>query len=343
MSASVAINGYGRIGRSILRAIHERADTAPLHLVAINEPADPEAVALLTRYDSSHGPFKRAVSHDPSHLIVDDQAIRLLPGQEPAHLPWEALGIDLVLECTGLNADRSTGQAHLDAGSRRILFSQPATPDMDITVIHGFNHEAIRSSHRILSAGSCTTNCLLPLLDILQASFGFRHGTATTLHAAMNDQPVTDTLRSNSLRLSRAALNGMVPVDTALARGITRLKPELEGRIDCTHLRLPTTAVSAMDITVVVEKPTTRAAVEQALTDAASGTWRDRLGVCDDPVSSVDFAHDPRSGIVDLTQIRVVDDRVVKLLCWFDNEWGFANRMVDIALQLTQLDQSPRG
>jgi D-erythrose 4-phosphate dehydrogenase len=247
-----------------------------------------------------------------------------LPGQEPAHLPWEALGIDLVLECTGLNADRSAGQAHLDAGSRRILFSQPATPDMDITVIHGFNHEAIRSSHRILSAGSCTTNCLLPLLDILQASFGFRHGTATTLHAAMNDQPVTDTLHSNSLRLTRAALNGMVPVDTALARGITRLKPELEGRIDCTHLRLPTTAVSAMDITVVVEQPTTRAAVEQALTDAASGAWRDRLGVCDDPVSSVDFAHDPRSGIVDLTQIRVVDDRVVKLLCWFDKPTGWS-------------------
>jgi len=338
MGARVAINGYGRIGRSILRAMHERSDTAPLQVTAINEPADPQAIELLTRYDSNHGPFGRPVFFDSGHLSVDDHPIQLLPGLEPAALPWRELGIDLVLECSGLPADRVVGQAHLDAGSRRILFSQPATPDLDLTVIHGFNHQAIRATHRILSAGSCTTNCLLPLLDILQARFGFEHGTATTLHAAMNDQPVTDTLRSNNLRLTRAALNGMVPVDTALARGITRLKPELEGRIDCTHLRLPTTAVSAMDITVVVKQPTTRAAVTQALTEAASGPWQALVGVCDDPVSSVDFAHDARSGIVDLTQIRVVNDRVVKLLCWFDNEWGFANRMIDIALQLNQFD-----
>lgn len=334
MGARVAINGYGRIGRSILRALHERNDTGALTLAAINEPADPDAIALLTRYDSTHGRLGRPVTLSADHLHVDNHPIRLLPGLDPAECPWQDLEIDLVLECSGLPADRAAGKAHLAAGANRILFSQPATPDLDITAIHGFNHGEIRPSHRILSAGSCTTNCLLPVLDIIQTAFGLRHGTASTLHAAMNDQPVTDTLNSNSLRLTRAALNGMVPVDTALAKGIARLKPELEGHIACTHLRLPTTAVSAMDITLITEQSITESGVIDALREAAEGPWAGIMGVCEDPVSSVDFAHDPLSGVIDLTQVRVADGQVVKLLCWFDNEWGFANRMVDLALQI---------
>ncbi len=337
MPYRIAINGYGRIGRSILRAMLKRPDTNGLVLAAINEPADPEAIGLLTRYDSNHGRIDRPVSLQPDHLLVNGQPIQLLPGVDAAEAPWDDLGIDLVLECSGLYADRAAGQAHLDAGARRVLFSQPGTPDLGLTVIKGFNDNRVTPEHTLLSAGSCTTNCLIPALDVLQSRFGLVRGTATTLHSAMNDQPVSDTLNGNALRLGRAALNAMMPVDTALGRGIERLMPELAGRVDCLHIRVPTTAVSALDIAFEVEQPTSSMAVRAAFMDAAEGPWRDVLGACADPVSSVDFAGDPRSAIVDLTQIRVIDGHLVKLLCWFDNEWGFANRMIDLAIQLSRL------
>ena len=343
MGYRIAINGYGRIGRSLLRAVLERADCQALSIVAINEPADPEAIALLTRYDSNHGRLGRSVTLKPGQLVIDHHVIQLLPGLAPEELPWRELDIDLVLECSGCPADRAVAQTHLDAGARRVLFSQPATPDIDLTVVRGFNDSDLRPTHRIVSAGSCTTNCLVPMLDILQTEFGLVHGAATTLHAVMNDQPVSDTLSGASLRHVRAALNAVIPVDTALERGIARLMPKLEGKLDCLHLRVPTTTVSAMDVTFTLAQATSTAAVRSAFMDASEGRWRGLFGTCSDPVSSIDFAGDARSGVIDLTQIRVVDDQLVKLIAWFDNEWGYANRMVDIALQLKALaGQRPR-
>ena len=333
MAFRIAINGFGRIGRSILRAMQQREDSSMLEIAAVNEPANPEAIALLARYDSNHGTFTGNVELLPGGLRVGEQTIRLLPGVAAADAPWREQQIDLVMDCSGQPGTRALADAHLTAGAGRVLFSQPAASDVDMTVIPGFNHDNLKPDHRILSAGSCTSNCIIPVLDVLGSAFGIRHGTVTTIHSAMNDQPVSDTLDGDQLRLNRAALNAVMPVDTALARGITRLMPDLEGRFECLHLRVPTSMVSAMDLTLEVDSTATAAEVLGCLNNAANGHYLRILGTCPDPVSSLDFAHDPRSVIVDLTQLRVIDNRVIKLLCWFDNEWAFANRMIDIALQ----------
>lgn len=333
MDFRIAINGFGRIGRSVLRAILQRSDTSMLQIAAINEPADPEAIALLTRYDSNHGTLGEAVGLAPDGLRVGEQTIRLLPGVEPQDAPWAEQRIDMVMECSGQPGTRALAEAHRRAGAGRVLYSQPASPEVDMTVIPGFNHERFEADHRILSAGSCTSNCLIPLLDVLGSAFGIRRGAVTTIHSAMNDQPVSDTLSGERLRLNRAALNAVTPVNTELARGIGRLMPELDGRFECLHLRVPTSMVSSMDLTLEVDCDTHIASILECLNEAANGQYRGILGTCADPVSSLDFAHDPRSLIVDLTQLRVIDNQLIKLICWFDNEWGFANRMIDIALQ----------
>ncbi len=341
MTQQVAISGFGRIGRSVLRAWLERADTSEWTVTVINEPADPEAIALLTRYDSNYGRLGEPVSVHQHHLQVGEHRIRLLPGLDPSAADWGALGVDLVLDCTGLAADRAAGEAHLNAGAHRVLFSQPGTPDLDLTAIRGFNDSSIEPHHRLLSAGSCTTNCLIPLLSVIDQQVGVVRGATTTLHAAMNDQPVGDTLQGDERRRTRSALNAFMPIDTALGRGVERLMPALAGRIDCLHMRLPTTTVSAMDLTLVSEGATSADAINQALIEASEQNWRGLIGVCEDPVSSVDFSKDPHSGVVDLTQTRVIDGHLIKLICWFDNEWGFANRMVDLANHLARMDRPP--
>lgn len=334
----LAINGYGRIGRCVLRALAERGAGRVMEVVAINEPADAGAIAHLTRHDTTHGPFPGAVALGDGVLHVAGQAIRLSHERSPERLPWAALDVDLVLECSGSFRDRATAEAHLAAGARRLLFSQPAGSDVDVTLVRGVNDDALRAGQRVLSAGSCTTNCLVPLVAELHRTLGVAHGVATTLHSAMNDQPVIDSLPAKHLRLTRSALHSMVPVDTALARGIDRLLPELAGRFECLHMRVPTINVSAMDLAVTVEQATDAGTVNGIFREAAAGRLAGLLGLVDEPVASMDFNHDPRSGILDTTQTRVAAGQLVKLICWFDNEWSFAHRMLDIAADLARLD-----
>ncbi len=332
MAYRIAINGYGRIGRCVLRSIFERNDTESIEIAAINQPGTLDSIALATRYDSNHGVFDKPVQAGENWLEVSGKRIPVLPGLTAGEdLPWQALGVDLVLECSGQPANRSLAEGHLDAGAKQLLFSNPATKDVDATLICGFNAHTLRADDRILSAGSCTTNCLIPLLASIEQRFGILHGGTTTLHAAMNDQPVSDTLG-----MGRSALNAMVPVQTALAAGIDRLLPSLAGKLECTHLRVPTTNVSAMDINLALAQPVTIEQLDEHFQQQATTDWKNIIDINHDPISSVDINHNPHSGILDARQTRIANGKFAKLFCWFDNEWGFSNRMVDLALRLAK-------
>nr|WP_298250388.1 glyceraldehyde 3-phosphate dehydrogenase NAD-binding domain-containing protein [uncultured Halomonas sp.] len=336
MAYRIAINGYGRIGQCVLRALVERAEPR-LEVVAINELSGLDTIAYLTRYDTTHGGFPARVEVNGDQLMIDDRAIRVLSEPDPSRLPWRELGIDLVLECSGSFKDRPTAQRHLDAGAGRLLFSQPAEADVDATIVSGINDHALAPSQRIVSAASCTTNCLVPVLTVLDEVLGIEHGVTTTIHSAMNDQPVIDAYHQTDLRLTRSAMHSIVPVDTGLARGINRLMPHLAGRFECLHVRVPTINVSAMDLAITVRQDTSASEVNALLAEASRGRLAGLLGYTEEPMASVDFNHDPRSGIVDATQTRVAGGRLIKLLCWFDNEWGFANRMLDVTRRLAAM------
>lgn len=328
----LAINGYGRIGQCILRAFFEREDCRSLELVALNELSDLETVAYLTRYDTIHGRFPGQVSTREQQLVINQQPIQVFSHPEAEDLPWQQLGVDLLLECSGSFKDRASAKRHLDAGAGKLLFSQPAEADVDATIIYGTNQQELTAQQQIVSAGSCTTNCVVPVLKLLDEAYGIEHGTTTTIHSAMNDQPVSDAYHHNNLRLTRSAMASIIPVDTGLARGISRLLPHLDGRLESLHLRVPTLNVSAMDLTLCLQKDVTAEEINQRLLKASQGQLKGILGFTEEPHASVDFNHDPHSTILDATQTRVSGKRLVKLLCWFDNEWGFANRMLDIAL-----------
>ncbi|WP_227367462.1 type I glyceraldehyde-3-phosphate dehydrogenase [Halomonas sp. M20] len=336
MPLRIAINGYGRIGQCVLRALVER-NNANLQVVAINELSDLETIAYLTRYDTTHGRFPGRIDTREERLIINGHSISVVSEADPAKLPWSELEIDLVVECSGSFKDRATAQQHLDAGAKRLLFSQPAEADMDLTLVGGINERELQPGMRILSAASCTTNCLVPILTVLDEALGIEHGVTTTIHSAMNDQPVIDAYNKTSLRLTRSAMHSIVPVDTGLARGIERLMPRLAGRFECLHMRVPTINVSAMDMAICVRGETTATAVNALLRDASENRLAGLLGYTEEPMASVDFNHDPRSGIVDATQTRVAGGHLIKMLSWFDNEWGFANRMLDIAERIATL------
>ncbi|MDN3555723.1 type I glyceraldehyde-3-phosphate dehydrogenase [Halomonas maura] len=340
MALRIAINGYGRIGQCVLRALVER-DEPELEVVAINELSGLDTIAYLTRYDTTHGRFPGHVEVDGEHLVIDGRAIRVLSEADPERLPWAALGIDLVLECSGSFKDRATAERHLAAGAGRLLFSQPAESDVDATIVTGINDADLAPGCRIVSAASCTTNCLVPVLTVLDEVLGIEHGVTTTIHSAMNDQPVIDSYHQTDLRLTRSAMHSIVPVDTGLARGIDRLMPHLHGRFECLHVRVPTINVSAMDLSLCVRTETSAEAVNALLREATRNRLAGLLGFTEEPMASVDFNHDPRSGIVDATQTRVAGGRLIKLMCWFDNEWGFANRMLDVADRIARLGPVP--
>jgi erythrose-4-phosphate dehydrogenase len=327
----LAINGYGRIGRSVLRALHEGRHRDTMQVVAINEIADFNTVVHLTRYDSTHGRFRGEVGAAGGDLLIDGQPIRLCREPEIAALPWSALGIDLVLECTGAFTERHLAQQHLDRGASRVLFSQPAQSDVDATIVYGVNHEDLSAADRIVSCASCTTNGIVPVIEALHDAFGVENGTITTIHSAMNDQPVLDAYHHTDLRKTRAAGQSIIPVDTELAKGVERILPELSGRFTAQALRVPTLNVSAMDLTVVVRRDVDTVAVNGMLAEAAASRFAGVLGYTDEPLASCDFNHDPRSCTVDAGQTRVSGGRLVKVLIWFDNEWGYANRMLDVA------------
>ncbi len=327
----LAINGYGRIGRGVLRALQESPLRERLCVVAINELADARTVLHLTRYDTTHGRFPGALDGDGRRLTVDGNDIALLRSEEIAGLPWGELEVDLVMECTGAFSDRATAECHLRQGAHRVLFSQPAQADVDATVVFGVNHRELRPEHRIVSNASCTTNAIVPVIAALHDAVGIESGTITTIHSAMNDQPVLDAYHHTDLRKTRAASQSIIPVDTALARGVERILPAMAGRFTAQALRVPTLNVSALDLTVQVRTGTDETAINRALHDAAQSAFDGVLGYTDEPLASCDFNHDARSGIVDASQTRVSGRRLVKVLVWFDNEWAYANRMLDVA------------
>ncbi|MCL6268431.1 erythrose-4-phosphate dehydrogenase [Sansalvadorimonas sp. 2012CJ34-2] len=332
MAYRVAINGYGRIGQCVLRALYENGYRDDIQVVAINELTDIRTLAYLTRYDTTHGRFPVEVSHSGDDLIVGGDHIRVLSQRDPARLPWDRQEINLLLECSGSFKDLQTAQQHLNGGAPRLLFSQPVTPEVDSTIVYGVNEEQVQAEHTIVSNASCTTNCIVPVLKLLHEAWGIDEGTITTIHSAMNDQPVIDAYHHSDLRLTRSALQSIIPVDTGLSKGIDRLLPDLAGRFQALAMRVPTINVSAMDLTVNLKSSVTVETVNQLMKQAASeGRLKGILGYTEEPHASVDFNHDRRSGVVDGTQTRVSGSSMLKIMCWFDNEWGFANRMLDVS------------
>ncbi|BES72733.1 erythrose-4-phosphate dehydrogenase [Marinobacter nanhaiticus D15-8W] len=331
MAYRLAINGYGRIGQCVLRALYENGYRDSLQVVAINELSDLETIAHLTRYDSTHGRFRGDVETSTTGMVVNGDEIQVLRSSQPGDLPWADMQVDLVLECTGAFSDRDTAQEHLRAGAGRVLFSQPAEPDVDRTIVFGINEGDLAAEDRIVSNASCTTNCVVPVIQALDNALGVEQGAITTIHAAMNDQPVIDAYHHHDLRRTRSALHNIVPVDTGLARGIERLLPNMKDRFSAVAMRVPTLNVSAIDMTVNVSKATDVATVNSIIRECAKGSLKGIVGYTDEPLASADFNHDPRSVIVDGGQTRVSGGRMVKVLCWFDNEWGFANRMLDVS------------
>ena len=330
MAIKLAINGFGRIGRNVVRALYESDRYQDIEIVAINELADPKAVAHLLKYDTSHGRFAYSVSHDAPFLEVNGDKIQLFSESDPAHLPWQALQVDVVLECTGVFLSRLDAQKHLNAGAKKVLFSQPADADVDATIVYGINEEELKAEHTIVSNGSCTTNCIVPVIKVLDDAFGIESGAITTIHASMHDQQVIDAYHSD-LRRTRAASQSIIPVDTKLARGIERILPKFEGRFEAIAVRVPTINVTAMDLSVTLNQNVDLDKINQAIQANTQGRLENILSYTEEPLVSVDFNHDAHSCIIDGTQTRVSHKRLVKLLVWCDNEWGFANRMLDTA------------
>jgi D-erythrose 4-phosphate dehydrogenase len=326
----VAINGYGRIGRSVLRAVYESKLQDQIKIVAINEPADNKTIAHLTRYDSTHGRFSGEVTSDQEILNVCGDSIAIVHEDNLEQLPWSTLNIDVVLECSGSFSDRRKAEQHLKSGAKRVLFSQPAESDVDATIVYGYNHKQLTGDEKIISSASCSTNCVVPVIQALDDSFSVEGGVITTIHSAMNDQPVLDAYHHTDLRKTRAAMNSIIPVDTGLALGIDRLMPHMAGRFQAQAMRVPTINVSAIDLSILVNQAVDTAAINHALAIAAQGPLKNVLGYTEEPLASCDFNHDPRSGIVDASQTRVSQKKLVKVLIWFDNEWGYANRMLDV-------------
>lgn len=330
MTIRVAINGLGRIGRTILRALYEYGQHPEIQIVAINELAKPDAIVHLLKYDSSHGKFRAEVKAEQDALLINGDSIALYHEADINKLPWRHLNVDLVFECTGVFGLHQELLAHISAGAKKVLLSHPGAPDMDFTVIFGINDKALRDEHVIVSNGSCTTNCVIPLIHSIDQQFGVESGAITTIHASMNDQKVIDSYHDD-FRRSRAASHSIIPVDTKLALGIERILPHLQGRFEAIAVRVPTINVTAMDVSLTVNADVNRDQINACLKQAQSAFPRQVLRYTEEPLVSVDFVHDPNSCIVDGSLTRVSHKRLVKSLIWCDNEWGFANRMLDVA------------
>ena len=334
MAVRVAINGFGRIGRNILRAIHENG-RKDLKVVAVNDLGAVETNAHLLRRDSIHGPFPGTVRTYRDAIDVGGGKIRVCAERDPAALPWGALAVDVALECTGLFANRDAASKHLDAGARRVLVSAPAG-GADLTVVYGVNHRKLRKSHKVISNASCTTNCLAPVAQVLNEAVGIAQGYMTTVHAYTGDQRLLDTLHGDPRR-ARSAAQSIIPTSTGAARAIGLVLPELDGRLDGVAVRVPTPNVSMIDLKVVARRRTSVEQVNAAVAKAARGRLKGILDTTDEPLVSTDFNHNPASSTFDLTQTQVVGGKLVRILSWYDNEWGFANRMCDTAAAVGRL------
>ncbi len=334
MAVRVAINGFGRIGRNILRAIHE-SKRRDIKVVAINDLGPVETNAHLLRHDSVHGPFAGTVKTFKNAIDIGRGRIQVTAERDPAKLPWAKLGVDVALECTGFFNSREAAGQHLEAGAKRVLVSAPAS-GADATVVYGVNHKVLRKKHRVVSNASCTTNCLAPVAQVLNDTVGIAQGYMTTVHAYTGDQPVLDTLHSD-LRRARGAALSMIPTSTGAARALGLVLPELAGKLDGSAVRVPTPNVSMVDLTVATKRKASVEEINQAMVKAARGRLKGVLAVSDGPMVSIDFNHNPASSIFDLTQTQVVGGKLVRILTWYDNEWGFSNRMCDTTVALAKL------
>ncbi len=334
MSVKVAINGYGRIGRCILRALYESDMRESLVIVGINELASLESIAHLTQYDSTHGKFHGKVDTDSNDLVINGDRINVSCERDMCRLPWGKLDVDVVLECSGSYSEMNLAASHLQSGAKRVIFSCPAQSDVDATVVYGFNETLLTKQHTIISNASCTSNCIAHVINLLDNCLQIENGVITTIHSMMNDQPVIDAYHHPDLRKSRSSGNSIIPVDTGLAKGLERFFPHLQGRFEAVSLRVPTMNVSAIQLTINTKRETQIEAVNEMFRDAAEGELKGILGYSKRPLVSCDFNHDSRSAIIDGNQTSVNGGTLVNVMAWFDNEWGYANRMLDTTLAL---------
>jgi glyceraldehyde 3-phosphate dehydrogenase (phosphorylating) len=328
MTIRVAINGYGRIGRNILRAHYENGKKHPIEIVAVNDLGDAKINAHLTRYDTAHGRFPGKVEVDSDHLIVNGDRIRVCAQRDPSQLPWKEMGVDLVMECTGLFTSKAKASAHINAGAKRVIISAPGDKDVDATIVYGVNHTTLKPSHTVISNASCTTNCLAPLVKALDDRLGMVSGLMTTVHAYTNDQVLTDVYHTD-LRRARAATMSMIPTKTGAAAAVGLVLPHLNGKLDGFAIRVPTINVSVVDLAFVSKKATTVDEVNKVVRAASEKDLKGILEYSTEQLVSIDFNHNPASSIFDATLTKVAEGTLVKVCSWYDNEWGFSNRMLD--------------
>ncbi len=334
MPIKVAINGYGRIGRNVLRAVYEYNRVADIQIVAVNDLGDPETNAHLTKYDTAHGKFDAEVKVQGDTMLVNGGPIKVLAERDPSKLPWGDMGVDVVMECTGLFASKEKASAHLKAGARKVLISAPAGKDLP-SVVYGVNHNILKDGDDVVSNASCTTNCLSPVAKVLNDAIGIESGLMTTIHAYTNDQVLTDVFHKD-LRRARSATMSQIPTKTGAAAMVGMILPELDGKLDGFAMRVPTINVSVVDLSFIASRDTSIDEINAAIKTASEGELKGILGYNEEPLVSIDFNHDPRSSIFDASLTKV-SGRLVKVLAWYDNEWGFSNRMLDTALALSKI------
>jgi len=333
MTIRVGINGYGRIGRNVLRALYEGDKRSDIEIVAVNDLGDANTNAHLTRRDTAHGPFPGSIEVDGDSMIVNGDRIRVLAERDPAKLPWGEMGVDVVFESTGFFASKAKSQAHLDGGAKKVIISAPAGTEVDATIVYGVNHDVLKAQDTVISNASCTTNCLAPLIKPLHDEIGVKHGLMTTIHAYTNDQVLTDVYHSD-LRRARSATMSQIPTKTGAAAAVGLVLPELAGRLDGYAMRVPTINVSVVDLCFVAERDTSVDEIHEILKSASEGYLKGVLAYNDEPLVSIDFNHDPASSTYDAGLTKVMQGTLVKVCAWYDNEWGFSNRMLDTALAL---------
>jgi glyceraldehyde 3-phosphate dehydrogenase len=334
MAVRVGINGFGRIGRLVLRAAAE-SKRNDVEYVAVNDLGPVETNAHLLKYDSVHGTYPGSISTDGNSMTVDGHKIQVFAERDPKNLPWGDLGIDVLMECTGIFSARDKAAVHLEQGAKKVLVSAPSS-GADATIVYGVNHQVLKAEHKVVSNASCTTNCLAPPVSVLHKLIGLERGYMTTIHAYTGDQPVLDTLHKD-LRRARAAALSMVPTSTGAAKAVGLVLPELAGKLDGSAIRVPTPNVSVVDLVFISKKATTKDEVNSAIEEAANGELKGILGYNTEPLVSIDFNHDRRSSIFDGSQTQVVGDNLVRIVAWYDNEWGFSNRMPDTAVVMANL------
>jgi glyceraldehyde 3-phosphate dehydrogenase len=332
MAIRVAINGYGRIGRNVLRALYESGRNKEINIVAINDLGNAETNAHLTRYDTAHGKFKGTVAVEGDHMIVNGDKIKVFAIRNPAEIPWGALDVDVVLECTGLFTSKAKASAHITGGAKKVIISAPGGADVDATIVYGVNHSVLKAAHTVISNASCTTNCLAPMVKPLHDKIGVVNGLMTTVHAYTNDQVLTDVYHED-LRRARSATMSMIPTKTGAAAAVGLVLPELNGKLDGYSIRVPTINVSVVDLSFVAARDTTVDEVNAIMKEASQGSLKGILNYNTAPLVSIDFNHDPASSTFDSTLTKV-SGRLVKVSSWYDNEWGFSNRMLDTTVAL---------